>query len=61
LGWKPQELHHLEMPFSKNEVKIVVKEAPKEKVLDPNGYIGSFFSYCRDIIKGDILKAVDQF
>jgi hypothetical protein len=32
---------------------------PKEKAPRPDGYIGSFFAHCWDIIKDDILKVVE--
>jgi hypothetical protein len=35
--------------------------SPKEKAPGPDGYIGRFFAHCWDIIKDDIIKAVDQF
>jgi hypothetical protein len=49
------------MPISEDEVKKVVMSAPKEKALGPDGFIGSFFSHCWDIIKGDLLQAIYQF
>jgi hypothetical protein len=35
--------------------------APKEKAPRPDGFIGSFFAQCWDIIKGDLLHAIEQF
>jgi hypothetical protein len=34
---------------------------PNEKAPGPNGYTGKFFSHYWDIIKDDILKAIEQF
>jgi hypothetical protein len=61
LGWHPQELHHLELPFTEDEVKKAIMSMPKQKAPGPDGYIGSFFSLCWNIIKSDIMKVVDQF
>jgi hypothetical protein len=61
LGWQQRELQHLEVPFTEEEVKRVVLEAPKEKAPRPDGFIGLFFSECWGIIKEDILKALQQF
>jgi hypothetical protein len=61
LHWQPQELSHLELPFSKDEVKKVILEAPKEKVPGLDGFIGLFFSKCWSKIKGDIMAALHQF
>jgi hypothetical protein len=36
-------------------------EAPKEKGPGPDGFIGIFFSHCWDIIKIDLINAVNQF
>jgi hypothetical protein len=60
LDWQPQQLQHLELLFSEDEVKVI-SEAPKEKASDTNDFIGLFFSECWEIIKDDILKALQQF
>jgi hypothetical protein len=39
----------------------VIMNSPKEKAPGPDGYIRRFFAHCWDIIKDDIIKAVDQF
>jgi hypothetical protein len=43
------------------EVKRVVKEAPREKAPVPNGFIGIFVSECWNIIKEDLMSVVQQF
>jgi hypothetical protein len=42
LDWQPQQLQHLELLFSEDEVKKVISEAPKEKAADPDGFIVLF-------------------
>lgn len=61
LGWQPQNLEALDLPFSENEIRIVIMQAPKEKTPGPDGFIGLFYSTCWDIIKNDIIQAVNQF
>jgi hypothetical protein len=46
LGWQPQQLHHLGLPFSEAEVEETIKSMPKEKASGPNGFIGTFFRSC---------------
>jgi hypothetical protein len=43
LGWQPANLHHLDFPFTEDEIMAAVMAAPKEKALNPDGYIGIFF------------------
>jgi hypothetical protein len=61
LGWLPQQLHHLELPFTEQEVDKTIKSLPKQKSPGPNGYIGIFFKTCWNIIKDDIMAALQQF
>jgi hypothetical protein len=61
LGRQQRELQHLEVSFTKEEVKKVMLQAPKEKAPGPDDFIGLFFSECWGIIKEDILKTLEQF
>jgi hypothetical protein len=61
LEWQPKDLSHLECAFTKEEIKKVVLETPKEKAPGPDGFIELFFSSCWDIIKDDLIRAVNQF
>jgi hypothetical protein len=61
LEWQPRNLQHLDEPFTEQEVKIAIQNSLKEKAPGPDGYIGLFFSVCWDIIRQDIMRAVDQF
>jgi hypothetical protein len=56
LGWEPKDLHHLEIPFSKVEVKGVILSMPREKARGPDGFIGAFFSSYWEVIKLDIMR-----
>jgi hypothetical protein len=46
LDWNPHELSHLELPFSEEELKKVVVEAPKEKAPWSDDFISLFFYHC---------------
>jgi hypothetical protein len=43
LRWQPQQLHHLDLPFSEAEVEKTIKSMPKEKALGSDDFIGIFF------------------
>jgi hypothetical protein len=58
LHWKPRNLQHMDLPFTKHEIKDVVFSMPKEKTPGPDGYIGSFFINCWDIVREDLFRAV---
>jgi hypothetical protein len=61
LGWQDMDLQHLDLPFLEEEIKTAIMSTPKEKALEPDGYIGLLFTKCWKIIKDDIIKAIDQF
>jgi hypothetical protein len=59
-GWQPRDLNHLDLPFTHEDIKNTIMKAPKEKALGPDGFIEPFFSHCWEIIKEDIVNAVNQ-
>jgi hypothetical protein len=52
------DLHDLDAPFLEEELKTSVMQTPKEKAPGPDGYTGLFYKICRDIIKVDLLAAL---
>jgi hypothetical protein len=46
-----RQLLHLELPFTEHEVVTTAKPMPKEKAPRPDGFIGSFFRNCCDVIE----------
>jgi hypothetical protein len=56
LGWLPRNLDHLDLPFSEEEIKTVIMEAP-----GPDGFISKFYSACWNILKDDLISAIQQF
>jgi hypothetical protein len=58
---EPKPLQHLEFPVTIDELEVVIKRAPKEKAPRPDGFICLFFSLCWNIIKEDLMLAVEHF
>jgi hypothetical protein len=61
LGWQPKSLDHLEADVTESELQNVILNAPKEKALGSDGFIGSVFSVCWNTIKQDLLAAIQRF
>lgn len=61
LNWEQRQLEHLDEPFSEQEIRKAIFQAPKEKAPGPDGYIGLFFTTCWDIIKEDLIAAINHF
>lgn len=61
IGIQRQDLHHLELPFMEDEVKEVIMGLPGKKAPGPDGYIGIFFKTAWNIIKQDVLAAMNLF
>ena len=57
----PTLFESLELPFSEEEISVVVKELPMDKSPGPDGFNNEFFKACWDIIKGDVLKFISDF
>ena len=55
------DLTHLEESFTEQEVKDVVMELHSEKAPGPDGFIGKFFKCCWNIIKDDLMLALQFF
>jgi hypothetical protein len=61
LGWEPRDLGHLDLPFTEEEIREVIKSALKDKASGLDGFIGAFFAAYWDIIREDIIQAVQHF
>jgi hypothetical protein len=46
--------------ISEDEVKKVVLFGPREKAPDPDEFIGLFFSLCWEVIRADLMLAMNQ-
>lgn len=53
-------LDHLDDAFEEEELKTTVIEMHVEKAPGPDGFVGFFFKSCWNVIKGDLLAALNQ-
>ncbi|WVZ96688.1 hypothetical protein U9M48_042292 [Paspalum notatum var. saurae] len=65
LDWNSLNLPHvdlspLEAPFSQEEIKETIFSMPGDKAPGPDGFTGTFFKTCWDIIKDDVTAAFHQ-
>jgi len=56
-----QNLQHLEVDFTKEEVKQVIHDIASDKALGPDGFIDAFYKASWGVIKEDIVAAVNYF
>jgi hypothetical protein len=61
LGWKPRNLSHFELPFTEDEAKRVIVDAPKEKAPGPDDFTAIFFSSYWEILRDDLCNVVQFF
>jgi hypothetical protein len=55
------DLSSLEANFSEEEVRVVITDMASDKAPGPDGFIGAFFKSAWQIVKNDILAAVNFF
>lgn len=55
------ELQHLEEEFTQQELKEIIQEIAADKAPGPDGFIGAFYKASWDVIKEDLLAAVNFF
>ncbi|KAM0908017.1 hypothetical protein ACQ4PT_015732 [Festuca glaucescens] len=60
LNWDFIGLPRIDLHFSEAELHSAVFEMPGEKAPGPDGFNGKFFKRCWDIIKDDMLAALNQ-
>ncbi|XP_027169591.1 uncharacterized protein LOC113769332 [Coffea eugenioides] len=63
IPWVISEQDNMELQQfpTEEEVKIVVFQMNGDSSLGPDGFKGSFFTSCWDIVKGDVYRAVCDF
>ena len=61
LGLPSVNLAALDYPFSEHEVLTAIKQLPHDKALGPDGFTGCFFKECWNLIKHDLLAAINYF
>jgi hypothetical protein len=60
LGYTPRDLSDLELPFTQDEVKDTIDSMPSDKAPGPDGFTGAFFKASWEIIKDDIMAAINS-
>lgn len=51
----------LDEPFSEEEMEHAIKLLPAEKAPGPDGYTGTFYKKCWQVIRGDIMAGMNAF
>ena len=51
----------LDDPFFEQEILHAIKQLPSDKAPGPDGFTGLFFKSCWNIIKQDVVVAVNSF
>ena len=60
LGYNQHDLSDLEVPFSQDEIKNTIYSMPSDKAPGPDGFTGAFFKACSEIIKDDVMAAMNS-
>ena len=50
----------MEVPFSHDEVKNTINSMTSDKAPGPDGFTGAFFKACWEIIKEDVMAAMNS-
>lgn len=61
IGLPTAELATIENLFTEEEVWAVIKELPSNKAPGPDGFTGLFYKLSWEVIKGDIMHAMNAF
>ena len=61
LGINNHDLSSLDATFSEDEIKRAVDKLPANKAPGPDGFTGLFLKSCWDIIKQDVMAAINAF
>jgi hypothetical protein len=60
LGYPSFNLNGLDAEITGEEVQSAVTSIPKDNAPGPDGFIGSFYHKCWDIVKSDVIAVVQQ-
>ena len=61
LNYEPYNLSDLEFHFNEEEMHTTIKVLHPKKAPSLNGFIGMFFKHCWEIIKDDLIQALNNF
>jgi hypothetical protein len=59
LGLQQHDLSSLDAPISEEEVHNTINLLPNDKAPGPDGFMGRFYKACWDVIKGDVMAAIN--
>jgi hypothetical protein len=59
IGIQPRDLSALDLPFSMEEVEVVVHEMPPDRAPGPDGFTGAFYETAWPVIKDDVTAAIN--
>lgn len=57
----PANLSILDLPFTTEEVWAAISELPADRAPGPDGFTGTFYKASWEVIRGDIMVAIDAF
>jgi hypothetical protein len=55
------DMIELDNPFTEDEVWAAIRSMPNEKSPGPDGFTGLFYQTCWDVIKPELMQALDKF
>jgi hypothetical protein len=58
---QPNDLSHLDAPFTREEIDNVIKDFSTDKAPGPDGFNGKFLKKCWQVIRGDFYKLIENF
>ena len=61
IGLHPLDLRALEEDFTEEEVQAVIHDLAVDKAPGPDGFIGAFFKASWQVIKSDLMAAINHF
>lgn len=53
-----RDLHDLEVPLTKEEVREAINQMPNGKAPVPNRFIGTFFLKCWGLVKVEVMRSI---
>jgi hypothetical protein len=59
IGIQPRDLSALDLPFSVEEVEVVMREMPPDRASGPDGFTGAFYKTAWPVIKDDVTTAIN--
>jgi hypothetical protein len=61
LHFEEPDLASLDDLFTEDEVKNTINLLPDDKAPGPDGFTSAFYKHCWDIIRDDVMRAINLF